>query len=255
MGRDVPPGAGVVTATTFDGRLAEQARQRPDAPAVLFGGETCSYAELDRRVARMAGQLVGAGVGPADRVVLVADNSADHLAAAFAVWRAGGVLVTIYPSSTEAELAFAIERAEPVAVVAGTRVVGTVRAAAGGRPVAELDGTGALAGSGAGAARGRRTRLRPDRPRRAGAHLLHVRLDRPPQGGHAPPRRAARCRRRVRTRVAPRPARRHPGLPADGLGLRPGDDVDGRAARPEAASSRWPGPSPRRCSRRWPTTA
>jgi hypothetical protein len=33
-----------------------------------------------------------------------------HLAAAFAVWRAGGVLVTIYPSSTEAELAFAIER-------------------------------------------------------------------------------------------------------------------------------------------------
>ena len=26
------------------------------------------------------------------------------------------------------------------------------------------------------------------------------------------------------------PARRHPGLPADGLGLRPGDDVDGRAA-------------------------
>jgi long-chain acyl-CoA synthetase len=141
-----------VTATTFDGRLAEQARKRPDAPAVLFGGGTCSYAELDRRVARMAGQLVGAGVGPADRVVLVADNSADHLAAAFAVWRAGGVLVTIYPSSTEAELAFAIERAEPVAVVAGTRVVGTVRAAAGGRPVAELDGTGALAGSGAGAA-------------------------------------------------------------------------------------------------------
>ena len=94
----------------------------------------------------MAGQLAGAGVGPADRVVLVADNSADHLAAAFAVWRAGGVLVTIYPSSTEAELAFAIERAEPVAVVAGTRVVATVRAAAGGRPVAELDGTGALAG-------------------------------------------------------------------------------------------------------------
>ena len=126
--------------------MVEQARQRPDAPAVLFGDETCTYAELDRRAARIARQLAGAGVRPADRVVLVADNSADHLAAAFAVWRAGGVLVTIYPSSTEAELAFAIERAEPVAVVAGTRVAGTVRSAAGGRPVAELDGTGALAG-------------------------------------------------------------------------------------------------------------
>lgn len=145
MGRDVPPGAAVVTAQTFDAHLAEQARDRPDAPAVLFGGETCSYAELDRRVARMAGQLAAAGVGPADRVVLVADNSADHLSAAFAVWRAGGVLVTIYPSSTEAELAFAIERAEPVVVVAGTRVTATVRAAAGGRTVGELDGTGGLA--------------------------------------------------------------------------------------------------------------
>jgi long-chain acyl-CoA synthetase len=135
-----------VTATTFDGRLAEQVRERPDALAVLIGLESCSFAELDQRVERMAGQIAGAGVAPGDRVVLVADNSADHLAAAFAVWRAGGVLVTIYPSSTGAELAFAIERAEPVAVVGGTRVVGTVRAAAGGRTVAELDGTGALAG-------------------------------------------------------------------------------------------------------------
>jgi len=135
-----------VTAGTFDGHLAARARDRPDAPAVLFGGETCSYAELDGRVARMARQLAAAGVGPADRVVLVADNSADHLAAAFAVWRAGGVLVTIYPSSTEAELAFAIDRAEPVVVVAGARVAATARAAAGGRTMAELDGAGALAG-------------------------------------------------------------------------------------------------------------
>ena len=141
-----------MSVATFDGRLAEQVPRRPDAPAVIFGGESCSYAELDQRVARMAGQLAGAGVAPGDRVVLVADNSADHLAAAFAVWRAGGVLVTIYPSSTEAELAFAIEHAEPRLVVAGTRVVETVRAAAGGRAVAELDGTGALAGLPAGAA-------------------------------------------------------------------------------------------------------
>ncbi|HEX6786359.1 MAG TPA: AMP-binding protein, partial [Acidimicrobiales bacterium] len=109
-----------MTVTTFDQCLTEQARERPDAPAVFFGGECCSYAELDARVERMAGQLAAAGVVPGDRAVLVADNSADHLAAAFAVWRAGGVLVTIYPSSTEAELAYAIERTEPTAVVAGT---------------------------------------------------------------------------------------------------------------------------------------
>jgi long-chain acyl-CoA synthetase len=143
-----------VTETTFDRVVTEQARARPEAPAVLFGGESCSYAELDARVERMAGQLATAGVHPGDRVVLVADNSADHLAAAFAVWRAGGVLVTIYPSSTEAELAHAIERAEPKLAVAGTRVAGTVRAAAGDRTMAELDGTGALAGLPVGSAAG-----------------------------------------------------------------------------------------------------
>ena len=150
----------------------------------------------------MAGQLVGAGVGPADRVVLVADNSADHLAAAFAVWRAGGVLVTIYPSSTEAELAFAIERAEPVAVVAGTRVVGTVRAAAGGRPVAELDGTGALAGLPRRSGGGRRgpapAPIDPD----ALALICFASgsTARPKAVVHRP-RRAARCGRRVRARA------------------------------------------------------
>ena len=107
MGRDVPAGTGVVSVATFDGRLAEQVRQRPDAPAVIFGGESCSYAELDQRVARMAGQLARAGVAPADRVVLVADNSADHLAAAFAHFRSVGVLRTLYHSSTKAELALA----------------------------------------------------------------------------------------------------------------------------------------------------
>ena len=49
-----------MTAATFDGRLAEQVRTRPDAPAIVFGGTSCSYAELDARVERMmpAGQAV-----------------------------------------------------------------------------------------------------------------------------------------------------------------------------------------------------
>ena len=224
-----------MTAQTFDGHLAEQVRDRPDTPAVLFGGETCSYAELDRRVARMAGQLARAGVGPADRVVLVADNSADHLAAAFAVWRAGGVLVTIYPSSTEAELAFAIERAEPVAVVAGTQVAATVRAAAGrsdvgrarrhwaGRSPNGSGGPVGAAGSGLGA----------DQPVDPGVLALicftsgSTARPKAVMHRHAGLLGAAAAYAR---RLAPRARRRHPGLPADGLGVRPGDDVDGRAA-------------------------
>ena len=68
-----------VTATTFDDAFLAQVRRRPDATAVVFGADACTYAELDRRVAGMAAQLAGAGVGAVagagDRVVLVADNS------------------------------------------------------------------------------------------------------------------------------------------------------------------------------------
>ena len=51
-------------------------------------------------VSQVAARLAASGLTPGDRVVLVADNSADHLIVAFAVWRAGATLVTIYPSSS-----------------------------------------------------------------------------------------------------------------------------------------------------------
>ncbi len=71
--------------------------------------------------------------------MVVADNSATHLVAAFAVWRAGATLVTIYPSSGAAELAFAIADADPALVVAASRVLDGVRRAAGGAaPITEL---------------------------------------------------------------------------------------------------------------------
>jgi long-chain acyl-CoA synthetase len=132
--------------TTFDDVLRVHVRRRPAATAVVFGTDTCTYAELDRRVAGMATQLAGAGAGAGERVVLVADNSADHLAAALAVWRAGAVLVTIYPSSTKSELAAAIASVAPAAVLAGTRVATTARAASGPLPVAELNDSGVLVG-------------------------------------------------------------------------------------------------------------
>jgi len=146
-----------VTAATFAEAFAAQVRRRPGAPAVTFDGRTSTYAELDRRVDGVAARLVADGVAPGDRVVLVADNSDDHLVAAFAVWRAGAVLVSIYPSSTEAELAYAIASAAPVLVVAGTRVAATVRAAAAATPVVELDDLAAGSG-GCGVA----PRSRPD---------------------------------------------------------------------------------------------
>jgi O-succinylbenzoic acid--CoA ligase len=48
--------------------LESAARARPDHPAVVAGGETVTYAELDRRAASVARRLAAKGVGPGDRV-------------------------------------------------------------------------------------------------------------------------------------------------------------------------------------------
>src|SRR6185295_2251726 len=52
------PGAGAVE------RFEEWARRAPDAPAVIAGGETVSYGELNRRANRLAWSLRRLGVGP-----------------------------------------------------------------------------------------------------------------------------------------------------------------------------------------------
>ena len=129
-----------MASATFDERLAERSALHPhDVAVVADGSEDMTYAELDRRVGDVAARLIAAGIGEGERVAVVADNSPAHLVAAFAVWRAGATLVTIYPSSGSAELAFAIDDADPSLVVAGSRVLDSVRRATRGTaPVVEL---------------------------------------------------------------------------------------------------------------------
>ncbi|MGY5883610.1 alpha/beta fold hydrolase [Modestobacter lacusdianchii] len=69
-------------------------RAADDSPAVVeVGGGTVSWAQLHRRVERLAAGLTAAGVRPGDRVGLLVEPSADLTASVYAVWRAGGVIV------------------------------------------------------------------------------------------------------------------------------------------------------------------
>jgi long-chain acyl-CoA synthetase len=150
MGRDVPAGGVRVTPLVFDEALRAQAASEPDAPALVDASTRMTYAELDEHVGVTAAALGEAGLRPGERAVLVADNSAHHLVTAFAIWRLGGTLVTIYPSSTVDELSYAIANSEPALVVSGSRTVAEVAAAigTGGTPLVELTDRG-LAGPGA----------------------------------------------------------------------------------------------------------
>lgn len=127
-------------AAGFLDRLDAWAARTPDALALSERGAEISYAELVELVAAAAEKMARAGVKPSDRVALVADNSAAYLVCAFAVWKAGGVLATVYPSLGATELTYCLDSADPVLVIADRRVGEAVRQAAPvGVPVVDLE--------------------------------------------------------------------------------------------------------------------
>ncbi len=125
---------------TFLGRLRGHALEAPDRTALVDAGVEITYAQLIAKIEARASWLVGAGVGHGTRVALVAENSADFLVAAFAVWRAQGVLVTIYPSSGAEDIGYCLERSDPALVLTDRATHDTVRAAAVEHlPLARID--------------------------------------------------------------------------------------------------------------------
>lgn len=93
------------------------AARQPTAIAVRYRDERLTYAQLDRESSRLAGHLVGLGVGP-DRPVAVCIPPCLHiLPAILAIWKAGGVYLPLDPTHPEAYLRRMLEEARPVVVL------------------------------------------------------------------------------------------------------------------------------------------
>ena len=78
-----------------------QVRLTPEAPAVLFGRESWTYRELDRRANGIAAVLRSAGVGPEVLVAVCMRRTCCLVAALLGIWKAGGAYVPIdanYPA-------------------------------------------------------------------------------------------------------------------------------------------------------------
>ncbi|QHD06684.1 non-ribosomal peptide synthase/polyketide synthase [Pseudomonas sp. R76] len=76
-------------------RVADRARETPDAVAVKFDAQTLTYGELDRQANRLAHALIARGVGPEVRVAIAMPRSAEIMVAFLAVLKAGGVYVPL----------------------------------------------------------------------------------------------------------------------------------------------------------------
>ncbi|MEU4230734.1 amino acid adenylation domain-containing protein [Nonomuraea sp. NPDC026600] len=92
--------------------LAEQVRRTPDRIAVVAGTTRVTYADLDSRAERIAGELRARGVGPGDSVGVCLDRDDSLIAALLGVWKAGAAYVPLDP-------AYPADRLEFIAADAG----------------------------------------------------------------------------------------------------------------------------------------
>lgn len=105
------------------------AREDDEATAVSVGGApSLSFATLAQRVADVAQGLRAAGVGPGDRVALLAPEPPDFIAAAHACWLIGAVTVVADRGLGLGGLARALRSAEPRWVLGTRRTLGVARA-------------------------------------------------------------------------------------------------------------------------------
>jgi len=72
--------------------LRQLAKERPDASALTFAGETWTFAQLNARSSQTACALRAAGVGVGDRVALLTKNCAECFELIFACNKIGAIL-------------------------------------------------------------------------------------------------------------------------------------------------------------------
>ncbi|MFC5753241.1 AMP-binding protein [Actinomadura rugatobispora] len=114
----VPPGrrerevaAGRWRDRMIDGYVAEAAERRPDAPAVIDGDVTLTYAELERRVRATAASLQDLGVVRGEAVSWQLPNWHEACVLHHAVLRIGAVSNPIVPIYRRRELAYILAEA------------------------------------------------------------------------------------------------------------------------------------------------
>ncbi|WP_211272092.1 non-ribosomal peptide synthetase, partial [Micromonospora rosaria] len=108
--------ADVPHATVAD-LIAARATATPDAVAVEHDGHTLTYQHLDERANRLAHWLIGRGVAPESRVVVLLPRSPDLVAALLAVGKAGAAYVPVDPGYPAARIRTVIEDSRPALVL------------------------------------------------------------------------------------------------------------------------------------------
>src|SRR5438552_19007500 len=95
-----------VPEVDFGSVVLARGRRQPDKIALIDAhtDQSVCSGELIERIELAAGGLAAAGLRPVQVVALCGFNTIDYVVAAHAVWRAGGVVVTVNPLFTVREM-------------------------------------------------------------------------------------------------------------------------------------------------------
>jgi len=119
----------------------------PEAPALRWGAQTLSYAQLNERANRLAHALIARGVVPETLVGICLERSPAMVVAMLAVLKAGGAYVPLDPSFPPERLAYMLGDSK-VRIVIGTALPGASRSGLAELSVLDPEGleAGELAG-------------------------------------------------------------------------------------------------------------
>ena len=112
-----------LTYTRFD-RMSER---YPERPAVIFLGESFSYARLRDLSERFAGALGDLGVRKGDRVMLYLSNSIQWVIAWLGIQKLGAVMVPVSPIYTSYEIEYMLKDSGAETVICQDTNYGYVR--------------------------------------------------------------------------------------------------------------------------------
>jgi fatty-acyl-CoA synthase len=120
----------VARRQTIADALHRSALRSPTKPAIVCGDVCWSYAEFDALVTRLACGLALQGVGPADRVAVLARNSHGFAALRYALARCGAVMVPINFMLKADEVAFILRNSGACTLATDSGLAALARAAA-----------------------------------------------------------------------------------------------------------------------------